>query len=341
MKQYVIYDNLEMGMSADKFFVGLAAMVGDRFKFEPAISVEVSDEELATMIERILAAAGVKYYEIPLMRMVAFGPEAGNIAVHVEASVPRGINAVKAVVEQSIDSQVRCRRGGKNRKHWVQDAGGKEIIVIDARDEPPGETSGNTCQICGKPLTSKRAKLCGSKECKKQANANYQREYYRKTHAAAMEQSVAEETPAAAEESPSEGDLREVEEFEQMLAEEMAAEGLPVDGKVHISQIDGLPEPGLDEPRYGEEPALPVEEADCSSWAWLVEDGPRKGSRMTNKQIVRLLMHGNLRVGQHIRHERLGQCEVVKGKPPAQKLKQLYGNGSPRYILAAEISVGI
>ena len=325
MKRYVVYDNFEMAMSADKFFVGLAGMVGDRFKFEPAIAVDVSDEELAGMIERILAAAGVKYYEIPLMRVVAFGPETGDNAVHVEGATPKSIDEI---VGESMESQAKEKRG---KKHAIVASNGKAVTDIEA-NEPvyfQADTAVGLCKICGQPAKSKRAKVCGSADCEKKYKAQYMKDYW-KRHG--------KPTASAAEPGPSEAELQEVAEFEQTLAEELASEGLPADGMVHISQIDGLPEPGLNEPRYGEEPALPVEEADHSSWSWLVEDGPRKGSRMTNKQIVRLLMQGNLRVGQHIRHDKLGQCEVVKGKPPAQKLKQLYGRGAPRYILPAEIA---
>ena len=349
------------------FFAGLKAVAGDRFQADMAILVRIEDDELAGMIERIIDAAGIERMEVtqpsPVVEApveekpvtVSFGiePAESGQVVPLAATV---LNE-EEIVEQSMESQAN---GKRPRKNWVQDAEGKEIVGVNGAKDAPAVEGVNKCQICGKPLSSKRAKLCESKECKRKWNANYQKAYYRKAHAGTAPVELAAPEELDTKESPSDADLQEVEAFEQVLAEEMAAdgllaaEGLPT--AEFVSKIDGLPEPVLNEPNYGDEPALPVEEAaaaeeaaaeaaaaeaaDRSSWAWLVEDGPRKGSRMTNKQIVRLLMHGNLRVGQHIRHERLGQCEVVKGKPPMQKLKQLYGNGAPRFILPAEISAG-
>lgn len=322
MKQILIVESDMTNRPASKFFQGLAAIMGDRFTVNQALYVEWDDDELAVMIERVLLAAGIEKRELTKAPPALPLPPAQGVpaAQHEELEAPGGLSRlVQIAMEQIAGPDPRDGEEIEQRAKGKRARKGAPAKDREA-DAKPEEAVEGKCEICGEPVSGKRSKLCGSKDCKKAWNRVYQREYAR-AHARKKGEERKPSDADAEQEVPN-----EVEAFEQTLAAEMAAEGLP--DTVELPEATG-----------DEEPTLPgeVEEADSASWSWLIEDGPRSGTRLTNKQIVRLLMRGNLKTGQHIRHNRLGQCEVMKGKPPMQKLKQLYGAGAPRFILPAEI----
>ncbi|MHB0922586.1 MAG: hypothetical protein ACYC3H_01300 [Bellilinea sp.] len=73
----------------------------------------------------------------------------------------------------------------------AQSLGMEELAQANSNEDAPvlsvSTQSGATadvpaCEICGKPVASKRAKIC-SEECKREKSRRYAREYMRKIHA--------------------------------------------------------------------------------------------------------------------------------------------------------------
>jgi hypothetical protein len=309
MKTYLVSNNFLLNTLIDK----LNTLTGWEIQAETKLVLSAPDETANQILRTLLESANLEYRELPQLEPQP-APQVVEPAVYALSETVHLLRDQPLVVVNSepvyLASLVPVQPAvvmdtPKNGK--VKAA--KEKTPRVAKDQQVSVQRIETCPYCQQPYhqSRKNQPCCTKDECHKAHAAKYARDNYARQHKNGKAAQPAAPAPIQPEISHSQE---------------------PAEIPCEPDPVCSNPQPTSDEPREN----LPQR-------PWFVEDGPRAGQSFSNKGLRALLQAGNLRTGQHVRHQVSGRHEVAKaGEGKAQKLVRLFGENAPCDVLASELA---